>query len=206
MCNGAYVGVLWVSCFRQIRITKRWYQTTNQLCYLYSDTFRTARNIECAMLRIDLPKNCVWRVTILVRSKAANPKNWPRVPKGNIHRILTYFISLIWLINGLLCKVLNLVPRHQQIVSRILGAGESRLLTILIGLSEIVMALWVFSRARQRLCAITQITVIGTMNVLEFILAPDLLLWGRFNSLFALLFVLLIYFNEFILNKKLHQP
>lgn len=125
--------------------------------------------------------------------------------RGNIHRILLYFTSLIWFTNGLVCKVLNLVPRHEQIVSQILGNEHSRLLTILIGLSEIVMAVWILSGFKKRLCAITQIIVIGTMNTLEFILVPDLLLWGRLNSLFALLFILLIYFTEFILNKKFNQ-
>jgi len=122
--------------------------------------------------------------------------------RGNIHRILSYITSLVWFINGLVCKVLNLVPRHEQIVSRILGNDHARLLTILIGLSEIVMAIWILSGFKRRLCAITQIIVIGTMNTLEFILVPDLLLWGRLNSLFALLFILLIYFNEFTINKK----
>ena len=36
------------------------------------------------------------------------------------------------------------------------------------------------------------------MNIWEFIIAPDLLLWGKLNSVFALLFIALIYFNEFI--------
>lgn len=38
-----------------------------------------------------------------------------------IHRILTYLIAAVSLINGLFCKVLNLVPRHRQIVAEILG-------------------------------------------------------------------------------------
>lgn len=125
--------------------------------------------------------------------------------RGNTHRILLYFISLVWLINGLVCKVINLVPRHEQIVSRILGNNHSRLLTILIRLSEIVMAVWILSGFKKRFCVITQIIVIGTMNTLEYFLVPDLLLWGRLNSLYALLFILLIYFNEFIFNTKLNQ-
>lgn len=43
--------------------------------------------------------------------------------------------------------------------------------------------------------------VIATMNTLEFLLAPELLLWGRFNALFAFLFILLIYYHGFLLNK-----
>ncbi len=100
------------------------------------------------------------------------------------------------------CKVLNLVPRHQQIVASILGDSYARPLTILIGVSEIIMAAWILSRYKSTLNATAQITVISTMNLLEFILVPDLLLWGKFNSFFAILLILVIYINEFHLNKK----
>ena len=122
-----------------------------------------------------------------------------------IHKILTYFIATVWIANGFFCKVLNLVPRHQEIVARILGNDHSRLLTILIGLSETLMTVWILSGIKTRLNAATQILVIATMNTLEFILVPDLLLWGKANSIFAFMFILLIYYNEFRLNKKLAQ-
>ncbi len=122
--------------------------------------------------------------------------------KREKHKILTYCIAIVWIINGLICKLLNLVPRHEQIVARILGKEYSRPLTILIGLSEIAMAIWILSGFKARLNAMTQIAVIAIMNTLEFILVPDLLLWGKFNSLFALLLILVIYFNEFYLNKN----
>ena len=73
---------------------------------------------------------------------------------------------------GLFCKVLNFVPRHEQIVARILGAGCARTLTEAIGAAEILMAVWVLSGIAARFNAVTQIAVIGAMNVLEFILAP----------------------------------
>jgi len=118
------------------------------------------------------------------------------------HQLLTYCIAAIWIANGLFCKVLNLVPRHEQIVAKILGDDYSRLLTVLIGSAEIIMAIWILSGYRTRFNAVTQIVVIATMNTLEFILVPDLLLWGKFNSLFALLLMLVVYFNEFYLHKK----
>lgn len=121
-----------------------------------------------------------------------------------LHQILTYFIALVWLVNGLICKVLNSVPRHQEIVARILGEEFSRTITILIGISEIIMAIWILSKFKPKVNAITQMVVILTMNFLEFLLAPDLLLWGRLNLVFALLFVGLIYFNSFILSKKIN--
>ena len=121
------------------------------------------------------------------------------------HKILTVCIGLVWVANGLFCKVLNLVPRHTEIVARILGDEHARLLTILIGCSEILMAVWVFSRIKSRWNAIAQIGIVATMNTIEFILAPDQLLWGKFNSLFALLFCVTVYLNEFHLNKPLTE-
>ncbi|MCW5909890.1 MAG: DoxX-like family protein [Cyclobacteriaceae bacterium] len=119
------------------------------------------------------------------------------------HKILTYFIAAVWFANGLLCKVLNLVPRHEQIVARILGNDHSRLLTLLIGIGETIMSIWVLTRFKSKLNAITQMTVVATMNVIEFIVVPDLLLWNRLNIVFAFMFVGLVYYNEFVLNKKL---
>lgn len=118
------------------------------------------------------------------------------------HRILSYLIALVWLINGLFCKVLDLVPRHQQIVSQILGNAYAGPLTILIGVSEIGMAVWIVSGIKSRFNAVLQILVVTAMNILEFILVPDLLLWGRFNALFAGIFIALIYYNEYRLNPK----
>jgi len=122
--------------------------------------------------------------------------------KNIIQNIFKYSIALVWTANGLFCKILNLVPRHEQIVARILGADFSRPLTFLIGISEVGMAIWFLSGIKPRLNTIAQIGIVATMNILEFILVPDLLVWGKLNSLFALLFVSAVYFNHFQLNKK----
>jgi len=120
------------------------------------------------------------------------------------HKLLNYFIAAVWIANGLFCKVLNLVPRHEEIVGRILNLDRpsANLITILIGFSEIGMAIWILSGLWTRLNVATQILVIATMNILEFVLVPDLLMLGKANSIFAFLFILLIYYNEFHLNKK----
>ena len=117
-----------------------------------------------------------------------------------MYRLLLYLIALVWLANGLLCKVLALVPRHEAIVARILGPEHAGVLTRLIGVSEIGIALWVISGFQRRWCALAQIGLILSMNVLEAWLAPDLLLWGRANAVFAGLFCLLIYFHTFRLG------
>jgi hypothetical protein len=119
-----------------------------------------------------------------------------------IHRILTILVSLVWLINGLFAKVIGLVPRHQQIVERILGSDNSFLAVKVIGVLEICMFLWVISKKFSRLCSITQIVIVMTMNIMEFIIAPDLLLFGKLNIIIALIFVTVIYLNEFIIKPK----
>src|SRR4030095_16233035 len=115
---------------------------------------------------------------------------------------INYFLAAVWFVNGFFCKVLNFVPRHQKIVERILDIGNARPLALLIGLAEIAMAIWIISGKWSRLNAIVQISIIATMNTLEFFFAPDLLLWGKANAIFAFMLLLLIYYKEFYLNNK----
>jgi hypothetical protein len=121
-------------------------------------------------------------------------------PNRILPTLLTVAITLVWFINGLFCKVLNYVPRHRMIVARILGETHAPILTIAIGLSEIVMAIWIASGIKSRWCALLQMCIVAMMNILEFILVPDLLLFGRFNAFFATVFVLVVYINEFVLH------
>lgn len=121
------------------------------------------------------------------------------------HTILTCFIAVVWIANGLICKVLNFVPRHEKIVAQILGANFSRPLTILIGIGEIIMAAWILSNYKKKLNAILQIAIVAIMNLLEIFLVPDLLLWGKLNGLFALIFIMAVYYNQFYLGNFLKR-
>ena len=120
-----------------------------------------------------------------------------------IKTTFTAFIALVWLINGLFCKVLNLAPRHQLIVSRILGAAHAAAFTRIIGILEIGMCVWVLSGFWSAACAWLQILLVAVMNAIEFFLARDLLLFGKVNALIALFFIFLIYFNTFMLSATL---
>ena len=127
--------------------------------------------------------------------------------KKILYTISTYLIALVWVINGLFCKVLNGVPRHRMIVAKIIGTEYAVFLTQAIGMAEILMAIWIVSRLRPRLCAIIQIAVVATMNMMEFFLVPELLLFGKWNALFACIFIILVYCNAFLLCEKSHlQP
>lgn len=90
-------------------------------------------------------------------------------------------IAAVWLISGLAAKVLGLVPRHEQIVGRILGSGGARGITLTIGLAEVGISVWILSGAYRRFNAVLQIALVLAMNLLEIALAPDLLLFGRWN-------------------------
>lgn len=115
--------------------------------------------------------------------------------KVRTHQLLTYAISAVWLINGLWCKVLNQVPRHQQIVSRILGEEHSAILTKMIGFAEIGMAVWILSGILPKWCVAIQIVLIAVMNTIEILVAPDLLLFGKVNGALALLLIAIIFYN-----------
>ncbi|MDO6853400.1 DoxX-like family protein [Cellulophaga lytica] len=121
--------------------------------------------------------------------------------KKTLNKIVTIVIGLIWLANGLLCKVLNLVPRHQKIVGNILGDEFEKPLTVSIGVLEIFMAVWIVSGYKSRVNAMLQMLIIAVMNILEFALVPELLLWGKYNIVFALLLICVIFYNEFHLKK-----
>ena len=123
--------------------------------------------------------------------------------EANKHQILNFLIASVWFINGVFCKVFNLVPRHQEIVGKILGNEHAKLYTVLIGIFETSMAVWILSRVFSKLNAVVQILLVAFMNTLEFLLVPNLLLWGRANAFFALIFILLIFYNEFGPNRKL---
>jgi len=114
-----------------------------------------------------------------------------------VKRLLRFFFSLVWLVNGLWAKVLDGVPRHREIVARILGEEHALVLTCLIGVGEVLMAAWILSGIWRKGSAAAQIAAVLTMNVIEFLLARDLLLFGGWNFLVALAYVGLVAQVEF---------
>ena len=122
-----------------------------------------------------------------------------------LYKSLTLLIAMVWIVNGLFCKLLNLVPRHQAIVSRILGEEYAVHFTRAIGVAEIFMGIWILSGVNTRLNAIIQIFVVIVMNLIELILVPDLLLFGEANFILALLFIIILYYAEFVLKQNLSR-
>lgn len=110
--------------------------------------------------------------------------------------------AAVWLANGLFCKVLTLVPRHESIVARIMGSQYAPPLTTIIGILEIFMAAWVLTGYKPRFCAAVQMAAVASMNIIEFCLAPDLLLFGRLNLVVALVFIAVLYLAYFQLTRQ----
>lgn len=106
--------------------------------------------------------------------------------------MLTVLLVLVWGVNGVWCKVLGQVPRHEQIVTRVVGEALAPTLTILIGLAELAMVVWILSGLFPRLCALTQAAIVMTMNIIEQAIAGDLLLFGRYNLVWATVFSALV--------------
>lgn len=122
----------------------------------------------------------------------------------HLQRLIDWLLASVWLVMGLYCKVLGQVPRHEAIVGEILGTDTAVWLTPLIGFGECLLAVWIASGGYRKVSAGLQILLVITMNLLEFTIAVDHLLWGPLNFLFALLFCALVYWNAFILNAQPH--
>jgi hypothetical protein len=85
-------------------------------------------------------------------------------------------IGGIWIYHGLYSKLLNGIPRHQQIVARVLGQNFARPATRLIGVLELILGIWAITGIESFACAIVQTAAILGMNTLEIIFAGDLLI------------------------------
>ena len=90
--------------------------------------------------------------------------------------IFNTFIGSVWVFHGLYSKILSGIPRHALIVERVLGESIAGHATLFIGLMEILLGVWVYTRLQRRACALVQTLAIVAMNSLEIILARDLLI------------------------------
>jgi uncharacterized membrane protein YphA (DoxX/SURF4 family) len=91
-------------------------------------------------------------------------------------RTISFLIGAVWVFHGLFSKILGGIPRHRQIVARILGEEIAPLATLGIGIAEVALGLWVLSGLFRRACAAVQTLAILAMNAIEITFARDLLL------------------------------
>jgi uncharacterized membrane protein YphA (DoxX/SURF4 family) len=90
--------------------------------------------------------------------------------------VVQLFIGSVWIFHGLFSKLLNGIPRHREIIARILGPQYAQMATTIIGIGEIGLGLWTISGWQRFPCAAVQTLALVSMNVIEIALAADLLI------------------------------
>ena len=96
--------------------------------------------------------------------------------QNRIHLLLRILIGSVWVFHGLYSKLLDGVPRHRLIVAKVLGDDLATVATRVVGVGEILLGLWAFSRRWPRTCAAVQTLAIVMMNTLEIARARELLI------------------------------
>lgn len=86
-------------------------------------------------------------------------------------------IGLVWLHQGLWCKLLGRAPHHQKIVGSVpfLSESQARRTLFLLGSLECVVAAWVLSGFRAREAALMQTLLLGSMNAAGIVWARTLI-------------------------------
>ena len=81
-------------------------------------------------------------------------------------KLIRLSIAMVWLYQGLWCKVLGGVPHQEAVISSVpfLGAAQVRVALIALGLAECGLAVWVLSGRRMRQAAILQTALLAAMN------------------------------------------
>jgi uncharacterized membrane protein YphA (DoxX/SURF4 family) len=75
-------------------------------------------------------------------------------------------IALVWLYEGLWCKLLGGMPRHAEVIAAtpFIGPAAARAALITLGLAECGIAVWVLSGQRIRQAALVQTVLLVAMN------------------------------------------
>ena len=84
--------------------------------------------------------------------------------------------ACVWILFGLVFKVLQVVPRHERIVAAVIGPDWAGPATVSIGMAEGCMGLWILSGRWPWFCVSLQTIAIAAMNVLELRYASEHLL------------------------------
>ena len=84
-------------------------------------------------------------------------------------------IALVWLYNGLWCKLLHGCPSHAQIVASIPGLDPraAMVLVWVLGALEVALAAWVLSGLSSRAAAAVQTTLLVGMNLGGIVFAAE---------------------------------
>jgi uncharacterized membrane protein YphA (DoxX/SURF4 family) len=81
-------------------------------------------------------------------------------------KLIRLSIALVWLYQGLWCKILGGMPRHEAVIAAapFIGPASARTALIALGLAECCIAAWVISGQRMRQAALAQTVLLLAMN------------------------------------------
>jgi DoxX-like family len=104
-------------------------------------------------------------------------------------------IAMVWLYQGLWCKVLGYASRHEAVIAAapFIGPAAARTAMVGIGMVECGMAVWVLSGRRMRWAAAAQTALLIGMNAAGLLWARNLLADPAGMILQNFAFVLLIW-------------
>jgi hypothetical protein len=91
-------------------------------------------------------------------------------------RLSGALIGSVWIFHGLYSKLLNGIPRHREIVARVVGEEFATPVTKLVGIGEVFLGFWTWSGRARKACATTQTAALAGMNTLEIARAKDVLI------------------------------
>jgi len=93
------------------------------------------------------------------------------------NKLIRLAIALVWLYQGLWCKVLGGVPRHEAVIAAVpfIGPAAGHSALIALGLLECGIGLWVLSGRWMRQAATVQTVLVVAMNTGGLIWASHLI-------------------------------
>jgi uncharacterized membrane protein YphA (DoxX/SURF4 family) len=100
---------------------------------------------------------------------------YDRTLPGN--RLIRVAIALVWVYQGLWCKVLGGIPRHLDVISAVpfIGPAAGHITLIALGLLESGIAVWVLWGRWMRYAAVVQTLLLAAMNTGGLIWAARLI-------------------------------
>ncbi|MGD0098513.1 MAG: DoxX-like family protein [Terracidiphilus sp.] len=92
-------------------------------------------------------------------------------------KLIRLSIALVWLYQGLWCKVLVGVPHHRAVISAVpfIGSASATIALMVLGLFECGIAAWILHGRWMRQAAILQTALLVAMNASGLIWAWSLI-------------------------------
>jgi uncharacterized membrane protein YphA (DoxX/SURF4 family) len=88
-------------------------------------------------------------------------------------QLIRFSVALVWLYEGLWCKVLGRLPHQEAIVSDVpfFGSSRSHAFLVVLGWAELALGVWVLTGRLAWAAAMTQTIALVSMNTVGLLFA-----------------------------------